>query len=422
MNDLQIERLSEQMLRLAANLKIEGEVPIDKCFMGFRAGETLVNLVDLDWQHFQDLLSRLYRDSGWSDKHSEDYVSEIIKGILGKLYHDRRPQVAVESLKEEVRKYGAYRDEHDAFVPLVGLTMNVADFKVGQVVLTQWTEAQATERLGLNLRTTFGQFVLKSLVGTPMAVFRTVAEPKRAIERGLDEARRAVEVLRFGIALRHPNQGEPFTTNVAVVGDVPDAVFQPIVLPVRNALSISISRSNWGPTIPFRVDLETVRALNESPFGILSRILEKSLQRLTSFEQAILRGLHWFGNALCQKEAENELLCHVICLEALLTPRNREPISNAVAEGVALLLKTTYDERKQLKKRVRELYGYRSGVSHGGSKSVLTTDIYELREITRDVIGVAANLSQKVDSQERLLELIEEIKLGKSQAAKSEIG
>ena len=211
----------------------------------------------------------------------------------------------------------------------------------------------------------------------------------------------------------HPEQGEPFPMNVAVVGDVPDAVFQPIVLPVGNDLSINFSQQNRGPVLPFRIDARTVEKLNESAFGLLSQILEKPLNSLTSLEQAILRGLHWFGNALCEKELENELLGYVICLEALLTPKTRDPITNAIAEGVALLLKTDYEARKRLKKRVKDLYGCRSGISHGGKKFVLSADIRELREITRDVIGKVVNLSQQLDSHDKLLDRVEEIKLGK---------
>jgi hypothetical protein len=65
-----------------------------------------------------------------------------------------------------------------------------------------------------------------------------------------------------------------------------------------------------------------------------------------------------------------------------------------------------------LKKRVKDLYGKRSGVSHGGEKAVLESDLVELRDIAKRLIHKVIMLRDKVNSQKALLELIEDSKLG----------
>ncbi len=143
----------------------------------------------------------------------------------------------------------------------------------------------------------------------------------------------------------------------------------------------------------------------------VSAILAKPVSALSDFERVLLRGLHWFGNALPQKEPENELLSLVTCLETFLTPRDGNPIGTAIAEGVALLLGNTLDERKKLKKRVKDLYGKRSSVSHGGEKAVLESDLIELREIAKNFIQRMISLGKRIQSQKELLEMIEDQKL-----------
>lgn len=143
-----------------------------------------------------------------------------------------------------------------------------------------------------------------------------------------------------------------------------------------------------------------------------ARVLEKPAEALADIERVLLRGLHWFGNALGHEEAENELLSLTTCLEAFLTPRDGNPIGTAIAEGIAILLSDQLEERKRLKKRVKDLYGKRSGVSHGGKKAVLESDLIELRDISKRLVHKVITLLGSVSSQKELLTVIEDAKLG----------
>ncbi len=102
---------------------------------------------------------------------------------------------------------------------------------------------------------------------------------------------------------------------------------------------------------------------------------------VTEFEEILLRGIHWFANALTQSEAENAVLSLVTCLETFLATPPGERLTDSLAEGVAVALFQSVEERKRMKKRIKELYGLRSGVSHGGAKPILDVDRDELMDI-----------------------------------------
>jgi hypothetical protein len=98
-------------------------------------------------------------------------------------------------------------------------------------------------------------------------------------------------------------------------------------------------------------------------------------------------------------------------LETFLTPRDGNPIGTAISEGAALLLETTLEERRRMKNRFHELYRLRSGVSHGGEKSISDDAIKELREIVRRLVASMIEFLDKMTSQKDLLQYIEDLKL-----------
>lgn len=70
------------------------------------------------------------------------------------------------------------------------------------------------------------------------------------------------------------------------------------------------------------------------------------------------------------------------------------------------------ESRRRLKKRVKELYRLRSGVSHGGYKAVLETDLRELTSIARLLTVKMIEHKDEFPTQKALLGWIEERKLG----------
>jgi len=138
----------------------------------------------------------------------------------------------------------------------------------------------------------------------------------------------------------------------------------------------------------FKLDNESIGKMEKIGAFKLFDTLAKERQQLSDFEEALFRSIRWFSNHLDQYEIENQFLSLVVCLETLLTPRDNDPICNAIAEGIAILSITNdnngddmIEKRMDLKSRVKKLYRKRSGISHGGKKQMFESEVRELKMI-----------------------------------------
>lgn len=196
------------------------------------------------------------------------------------------------------------------------------------------------------------------------AEFLVIAEPGRARERAEEETRRVLEILRYSIPSLYPDNCR---INVSLMGEISrTSRWIPIIS--SDSKSFSESSRAVGPLVPFELGDSDIKQMEEIGAFKLSDILAKPEKQLTDFEKTLLRTLHWFSSSLTQDEIENQLLNMITCLETLLTPRDGTPIGTAIAENVAILIRTGYEDRITLKKKVQEIYRSRSAVSHGGRK------------------------------------------------------
>ena len=380
--------------------------------MSFLVGEKHVGFSGQDNENYQEVCNNFYKESGWADKYSEGYVSELLRKVLAELYTSNTAGTAEAALAKHLAEYKAYRKRHSVLVPVTGVALHVPSLKLGRVTLIHLSEADLARRLGKNAVTNPGQYILKTLGGSVLAEFEGTAEPIRAKEMAVEETRRALEVLRYSIPFIFQGGYKDLRLNVSIVGDFPDSDCMTFIMPSSDDNSMTFTSENNRPAIPLHINEGNLAKLKECGALEVAALLEKPLGGLADIERVLLRGLHWFGNALCQGEAENELLSLTTCLETFLTPKDGNPIGTAIAEGVAILLVSSLEDRKRMKRRVKELYSKRSGVSHGGEKAVLESDLVELRDVAKRLIHKVITLRSEVTSQKALLEMIEDAKLG----------
>jgi hypothetical protein len=245
----------------------------------------------------------------------------------------------------------------------------------------------------------------RDIAGHVVSIYTVVAEPRRARERAEEETRRALDLLRLAIPLLYDRDKR---VQVGFPGE--------IVWAYRRSISLSDKayQSNAklaGNTQPFELTADRLAYLRSLGVLDLSAVLAKPRGDLTDFEQALLRGVHWFASAQSQVEPENGFVDLVTCIEAFLTPRDGTPIGTAIAEGTALLLGEDADARKQIKRRVQHLYGKRCGVSHGGSRAILDADYAALEEIAGGLTLALIRRRDEFRSRTDLLDWIEDRKL-----------
>ncbi len=149
-------------------------------------------------------------------------------------------------------------------------------------------------------------------------------------------------------------------------------------------------------------------------FGVfkVAEILKQEIDE-RSFGETLLRGIRWFSNAQIQVVKENQYLNLTSCLETFLTPGDpNDKISNTIAEGVAFVLGNGQKERRQLKKKIKDLYDKRSRVSHGGHSAIPTSDLEALRRITGDFLSQMIQRMDEFRTRNDLDEWIEDQKFG----------
>lgn len=81
---------------------------------------------------------------------------------------------------------------------------------------------------------------------------------------------------------------------------------------------------------------------------------------------------------------EDVILRYVICLEALLTPDNRQEVSRSVAQRAALLIAGHGTDAVGVHDVVKQAYNARSRHVHGGESTAI--DLPSLRDVTRKVL------------------------------------
>jgi hypothetical protein len=161
----------------------------------------------------------------------------------------------------------------------------------------------------------------------------------------------------------------------------------------------------------YEISPKNIEVLKHIGVLAIAEILQKSYEQLNNFEKILLRAIHWFASSQTQIKIENEFLNLITCLEVFFTQEGGDPISNSIAEGVALTLGEDLLERKRLKKRIKDLHRLRSKVSHGGNSSILIKDIADLKAISRRLLVKMIECRETFNDREQLVDWLEDKKL-----------
>jgi hypothetical protein len=363
-------------------------------------------------QDFDEVVELLLKQDGWSERVSE-------KAIYDRIFEVVRVTLLANggsSFDQHISRLFALFDEHSVeqivCLPLFGIAMECEKMRIGRVMLENMTQERIAETvlanpglLGDSLKTGLEQGVY--------AVFRTVAEPQRAKEIGIEETRRALDLLRLAIILlkmEHP------PAQTIILGLEHETNFNPehrkISIIPADGRSFQMHFGAERHYFPLTLNADTAKSMDGIGVLAISGILQKSIHALTDFEKTLLRAIHWFANYQTQFENENRLLCLITCLETFFTPKDGNPIGTAIAEAVALFTSDELAARKKIKRRVKDMYQLRSSVSHGGHTAVLDSQLREILEISRMLMERMIARREEFSDRDAVLTWVEEQKLG----------
>ena len=134
---------------------------------------------------------------------------------------------------------------------------------------------------------------------------------------------------------------------------------------------------------------------------------------MSGMDRLLVRSIHWLSVALAQDEPESAIISLIVALECMFKPAAGSSITSTVCESTAFLLSDSKESRLSISSTIREFYGKRSAIAHGGKKAVTESERTLLLQYVSATILTVLNLDE-VDTQQKLMQWVEENKFGGS--------
>lgn len=120
-------------------------------------------------------------------------------------------------------------------------------------------------------------------------------------------------------------------------------------------------------------------------------IIEKQSDCRDEIENRILNAINWLGMAISEKNNAVSFTQAIFSVECLLQyQQSKEPISKSIVatigEAIAFLVGSSLEERSDLERRFKDLYGIRSSIAHGKGKPVSDIDVLDAIDLSKRVI------------------------------------
>lgn len=417
MNQLFIKKLADQ-LRSAA----EGALPFGKQseLLGFQMHDGVAySLTNEAARTFNDVVSKILGQKKFSKKFSSKYIEKKLKTIFAELLsnHECGLEKRISELANELSNFN---QSNIVFLKIEGVVLSAClvigrvRFVPGDEWLIQNIENKSSaiiETLKNNedSKKSFQELIeqesRRELQGGCVGIVEVNAEPVRAFEFAKEEVRRAIDLLRFSSKAIYPLFED---IRIGLKGDHPKSLRQGFVISENGFITQSDS---VGSARPFEINEKTIRRMEEIGIFLVSDALLK--QQANNLEEALIRAIHWFSVALTQSESSNAFLFLIVALEALFKAESGNSIGGTVAESVAFVMADKLEGRKKIIGIVRDYYGKRSGVAHGGNKSISDSELFNLISIVGTTIMIVIEKLKEFSSQKELMSWIEELKLRK---------
>lgn len=415
MNQQLIKKLADQLKSVA-----EGALPPGKEseLLGFQMHDGVAySLTNEAARTFNDAVSKLLGQKQFSKKFSSKYIEKKLKAVFAELLSN--PECDLEAKISDLGKeLSSFNQNNIVFLGIEGillsacLTIGKVRFVPGDEYLMQNISDKSSAIIKTSKNNEESKKILQEFIekqsriefqGGCVGIFEVNAEPARAFEYAKEEVRRAIDLLRFSIKAIHPLSED---IRIGLKGDHPKTQRQGFIF---SESSLNTQGDSVGSVRPFEINENAIQRMDEIGVFLVSDALSK--KQTNNLEEALIRAIHWFSVALTQNESSNAFLFLIVALESLFKTERGSSIGGTVAESVAFVMADNLEGRKKLISIVRDYYGKRSGVAHGGNKSISDLELFTLINIVGTTIMVVIKKSKEFRSQSELMDWIEEMKL-----------
>lgn len=225
---------------------------------------------------------------------------------------------------------------------------------------------------------------------TAAAVTTVVAEPIRAVERGLALVEEALSVLRF---YSFTNFSPLERCYCSVSGQ--EFIASPRHFLMRDGMlrHAGETQADWRSRPPWRLDDRELQKMRAVGLDTLARLLEQEAR--TEFQDALLRSLGIYSRSCLSPDVQDNLVFIIVALEWLFLKSTLEgSIRKNVGERLAFLLGETLDARQHIISCYNSAYKLRSNALHHGARP---QDLEALREFMDVAWHVFLKLIQNAD-------------------------
>lgn len=158
----------------------------------------------------------------------------------------------------------------------------------------------------------------------------------------------------------------------------------------ETSFSSSSSKTPFGVKCPDLTELIGVILDKEKGNERLLEIIQKDTID-NQMEQRLMNALNWLGLSIAEKNNAIALTQATFAVECLLQSEVKgEPITKSIvasiSEMIAFLTGSSFENRKEIEKRFKILYGIRSKVAHGKSDSVSVWDVLDIIYFAKQII------------------------------------
>ncbi|MDA2190722.1 HEPN domain-containing protein [Bacillus cereus] len=136
---------------------------------------------------------------------------------------------------------------------------------------------------------------------------------------------------------------------------------------------------------------QVVKLMSQNGNDRIWSLLAKS--NLNDMEQRIISAIKWAGKALRDEEPARAFIQYMFAFEALLQFQQRgqlvsPSITYQISEFVAFIVNESLDDRIRTEKMIKDLYGKRSTIVHGGSTEVSEDELSQAFSLLKNIIVI----------------------------------
>lgn len=159
-----------------------------------------------------------------------------------------------------------------------------------------------------------------------------------------------------------------------------------------------------GPLEQYKLDPILLKHLRDNcnldQFG---EILSKDKSSRTELENRIVTAIRWIGSGINEDVDCDRFLKYAIALECLLLMREEDGKGSPIAERCAFLLSNDPQDRTNIDKVVKKLYGKRSDIAHEGETEIEKDQLASMQRIVLSCLFAICSKSFEWKSMQDLV-------------------